>query len=181
MADIADVTRALKAVRTVGQARVVINEAIDNVDRALRSPAISAEDVALATLPIAPAVFPLKGLLESPSVARGDLERSRVELVQLKRSFSGMSSAETINFSGDSQTVIRAYVNIAGVQGEIVVQRTLSIAREVAQQAEKAASAAGELARGAVNVLDTIARMLPIILLVVLGVVVFQKTKALRS
>jgi hypothetical protein len=108
MPSIVDVTRALKSVRTVGQARTVIGEAIEGIKAALD--------------------------LVPPST--GDLRQSRANLQAWLKELSSLSaSAPVPGFQARSQTIVRAWVNVAGAGGEVAALQTVSLLDELKQSA----------------------------------------------
>lgn len=101
---IVQITRGLKLVKTTGEARAVITDAIEGVNRALRS---------------------------GPSL-RGDLLQSRADLRKWLASLAGKSVLSPCpDFQKKSQLIVRAWVNVAGAGGEVRARRSVSLFREL--------------------------------------------------
>lgn len=161
---IAQITRGLKLVETTGDARTAITDALSAVDRALAS---------------------------GPSL-RGDLRQSRADLRKWLGSIAGKPAASPCpDFQRRSQTIIRAWVNVAGAVGEVGARRSLSLFAELEKAAAELPSrvfapvgkALGDVARnvgeaggGLVGgVLSGLGPLVVIIVAIVLWVKFFRK------
>jgi len=130
MATIAEVSRGLNAVRTVGQAKVAIGEALSEIGRSYSSyPKISAEN---------------SRVLDR---VRAPLEAWYAEIKALPDSTDYRAA-----FQARRDTITRAYVETAGILGEITARSTVSLvdelARGFAELPRQAGQAVGSLARG---------------------------------
>jgi hypothetical protein len=108
MATIAEVSRGLNAVHTVGQAKIAIGEALSQLSRGYSLPRTTAQN-------------------------RQVLDRVRVPLEQWYSEIKSLPDAMDYKaeFARRRDLIIRAYVEIEGIVGEITARSTVSFWKEV--------------------------------------------------
>lgn len=135
MADVALVSRALNKVQTIGQAKLAIGEALNEIGRAYKTAKISDD---------------AKGWAADSRI----LDRVRLPLEAWFTEISGRSDASNYRaeFLARRDLVTRAYVETFGILGEIQARGTVSLLNEIGTGFEalpgQAGAAIGGLARG---------------------------------
>jgi len=161
MADIAQVSRGLNKVRTIGQAKVAIGEALSEIGRAFT------------------ALRRGRSLLfgDQTRAGRNALEAARIPLQEWFSEIKNLpdSTEYRDQFRKRRNLVTRAYVEVAGVVGELRARRTVSLGEELARSAGQLADKAGTVGKSLSEILAAFLKPLIPIIVVIVAVIVFVK------